>query len=401
MSAVTKYAYIDIVRGIAILAVVLVHVGSILPGLSAVPVALYTYGSLGVQLFFVASALTLCMSMKSRSEDNWTNFYIRRFFRIAPLFYCGIVFYFFWHLLVNYYETGALALSEGDTLLALFQNVFFLHGFSPSNFNYLVPGAWSIGAEVAFYALFPLVFMVVRKGIVPLLTLLAVTWAVSLGVQIVLFNVVSPYLLANGHIFEPWSNYEFTFFYANIFNQLPVFLVGCVCFLLIEVKIGRTHLAVAGLLCFASLLLMTFAPLATNFNGAIFPTLSAIGFGIGVLWLANQKIVHNAVTRWLVHIGQLSFAIYISHFAVVSVLHYTIVRMELEQLVSPVLLLVPLFLIATYVSANIAQLAHILIEQPGIGIGKTIIAHRAQRSLLEISTASGNAAPAANSAPNP
>lgn len=70
MSGTTKYDYIDIVRGVAILAVVLVHVGSILPELSPLPTALYTYGNLGVQLFFVASALTLCMSMRSCSEDN-------------------------------------------------------------------------------------------------------------------------------------------------------------------------------------------------------------------------------------------------------------------------------------------------------------------------------------------
>lgn len=284
--------------------------------------------------------------------------------------------------------------------MALFQNVFFVHGFSPSNFNYLVPGAWSIGAEGAFYALFPFIFIVVRKGIGPLLVLYAVTWAISLGVQIVLFNVASPYLIANGYIGEPWSNYEFSFFYANIFNQLPVFQAGCVCFLLIDAKIGLPHLIVAGLLCLTSLMLMTFPPLATNFNGAIFPTLSAIGFGIGIVWLANQKIVLNSATRWLIHIGRLSFAIYICHFAVVSVLHYGVVSLELEQLISPVLLVVPLFLIGTFVSANIAQLVHVLIEKPGIEMGKMIIARRSERSVIDLNMPTGNPSPRATSPPS-
>ena len=38
-------------------------------------------------MFFVASALTLCLSMRERREAGPWNFYVRRFFRIAPLFY--------------------------------------------------------------------------------------------------------------------------------------------------------------------------------------------------------------------------------------------------------------------------------------------------------------------------
>lgn len=379
MSEPTKYDYIDIVRGLAILAVVFVHSGSILHGLPPFLESAYAYGNLGVQLFFVASALTLCLSMSNRSEEDWYNFYIRRFFRIAPIFYCGMVFYFFWHLLINYHATGTIALSEGDTLVALVQNVLFIHGFSPSNFNYLVPGAWSIGAEVAFYALFPFIFAVVRKGIVPLLTLFIVTWAVSIIGQIVLFNFVSPRLIAEGLISEPLKNDSFSFIYANIFNQLPVFLAGCTAFLLIKSKLDWRHLVVAFLLCLTSQLLQVSAFIHTNFNGALYATLSAMGFAIGVVWLANQPIVHNNMTRWLIRIGKLSFAIYIGHFAIISLLHLAVEKLQLEQRFSSTALLAVLFVVATLSSTKIAEVIHFWIEQPGIALGKKVIAHRAKR----------------------
>lgn len=379
MSKTTKYAYIDIVRGLAILGVIFVHIGSIVPNLPTIPTALFMFGNLGVQLFFVASALTLCLSVSQRQEEDWGNFYLRRFFRIAPIFYCGIVFYFFWHLLKNFHATGTVALSQGDNLVALIENVFFVHGFSPSNFNYLVPGAWSIGAEVAFYALFPFVFLVVRKGIWPLLGLFITTWLVSIIGQLVLFNFISPQLIANGLIVEPLKNDGFGFIYANIFNQLPVFLAGCIAFVLIKTKIGKIHLLLAFLLCLASLMLMIFPPFHTDINGAIYATLAAIGFAIGVVWLANQPLTLTPAKCWLIGIGRLSFAIYISHFAIVSLLHLALEKLQLERFASPTTLLVILFAIATLVSARIAQFVHARIEMPGIEMGKKVIAYRAMR----------------------
>lgn len=379
MSGPKKYDYIDIVRGIAILAVVFVHSGSILHHLPPFLDAAYAYGNLGVQLFFVASALTLCMSMTNRQEADWTNFFIRRFFRIAPIFYCGIIFYFFWHLLINYHETGAIALSEGDTLSALFLNVFFLHGLSPAHFNYLVPGAWSIGAEFAFYALFPFIFVVVRRGIGALLTLFALTWAVSVVGQLLLFNLVSPQLVEAGTISEPLKNDGFSFIYASIFNQLPVFLAGCAAYLLIDTKIRWPHLVLAALLCLTSQMLQVSQAVHSTINGAFYATLSAIGFAIGVVWLANQAIVLNTVNRWLIRIGQLSFAIYIGHFAVISVLHLMVESLDLEERFSSAALLVILFAIATLASTAIAQIIHTRIEQPGIALGKKVIAYRAGR----------------------
>src|SRR5947209_15395493 len=97
-SAPRRIEFIDSLRGLAILGVLLVHAGQATAGLSSAMTKLTTAGQYGVQLFFVASAFTLFLSQDSRKNESHPirNFFIRRFFRIAPLFYVGIGFYLAW-----------------------------------------------------------------------------------------------------------------------------------------------------------------------------------------------------------------------------------------------------------------------------------------------------------------
>src|SRR4051812_26086677 len=86
-----KLSYIDALRGIAVLFVISVHHGMVFRQLPLVQ-SISGFGQMGVQLFFVASAYTLCLSASRRAEPT-KNFYLRRFFRIAPLYYFAIVLY--------------------------------------------------------------------------------------------------------------------------------------------------------------------------------------------------------------------------------------------------------------------------------------------------------------------
>jgi len=79
---ISKLHHIDLLRGVAILMVVFTHVSLMDVGLSEETKVVFTYGHVGVQLFFFLSAYTLCRSMDSRKEKAYLrNFYIRRFFR--------------------------------------------------------------------------------------------------------------------------------------------------------------------------------------------------------------------------------------------------------------------------------------------------------------------------------
>ena len=86
------FDFIDALRGLAFLGVLVHHAVARIPHLNSSVVRVAEQGHEGVELFFLVSALTLFFSLDSRrrSERRPTlNFFIRRFFRIAPLFYIG------------------------------------------------------------------------------------------------------------------------------------------------------------------------------------------------------------------------------------------------------------------------------------------------------------------------
>src|SRR6185437_8663436 len=93
------FLYIDCVRGYAILMVITCHVTYLYPQLPYPIHRLAASGWYGVQLFFLASCVTLLMSwngeVAKHGSVNVINFFIRRFFRIAPAYYAAAVLYYF------------------------------------------------------------------------------------------------------------------------------------------------------------------------------------------------------------------------------------------------------------------------------------------------------------------
>lgn len=93
-----KLAYIQQWRGLAILLVILSHTThhdiSSFIGIGFIDNLIW-FGGHGVTLFFVLSAFTILYSQSKATIDklNKVDFFIKRFFRIAPLYYLGLIFY--------------------------------------------------------------------------------------------------------------------------------------------------------------------------------------------------------------------------------------------------------------------------------------------------------------------
>jgi peptidoglycan/LPS O-acetylase OafA/YrhL len=168
---------IDALRGYAILIVIAVHTLGYVPDLAWPVKRVLTMGFYGVQLFFLASAVTLMMSWH-RSADPFgprsLKFLVRRFFRIAPLYWMAVVFYWF------AYQIQA----EQFSLQLLLATLFFYNAWSPYLIPTVpgwtpVPGGWSIGVEFCFYFTFPLIATLVTS-----LRRALVFVALSLGVML-------------------------------------------------------------------------------------------------------------------------------------------------------------------------------------------------------------------------
>ena len=152
---ISKYKFIDSIRGIAFLGVFACHAASHLThmGCSQGVIRLFYQGGVGVQLFFIASALTLMLSLDARSSGGvhvLRNFFIRRYFRIAPLFYVGAIFY-----AAVFGGNADGRVPKPLTIGSFLSTMTFTHGWNPRWINQVLPGGWSIAVEMTFYLMVP------------------------------------------------------------------------------------------------------------------------------------------------------------------------------------------------------------------------------------------------------
>nr|WP_231503523.1 acyltransferase family protein [Paenibacillus sp. 1-18] len=81
-----KLKFVDTLRALAIIGVLLVHISQHVDGINGWIQKGLSIGAKGVALFYLASAFTLFLSLSRRSGDRTEGisaYLIRRFFRIA------------------------------------------------------------------------------------------------------------------------------------------------------------------------------------------------------------------------------------------------------------------------------------------------------------------------------
>jgi peptidoglycan/LPS O-acetylase OafA/YrhL len=309
--------HVDCLRGYAILMVIACHTAAQFPELPWRFKQLVASGWHGVQLFFLASTLTLLMSYDWERTQfgraNWKHFFLRRFLRIAPAYYLAAVVYTV--------GNGTKVTALGTAMFASFINVHIPFRLGQS----LVPGDWSVSVEFTFYLLFPLVAMrchtVVRATVFLILSLLGAVLA-NTAVLNGLGGCVSGDRLD-----------QFVFF--SFLNQLPVFALANLVYHLAykeaaaaaatgssSVVAPRVHAAaVPGVL--GMLAIAAYLPLPQSF-GMQTPWMP--GFFWTSLWMSvfcvavagdRPRIVIN---RAVAHIGVVSFSAYLWHWLVLTIL---------------------------------------------------------------------------------
>lgn len=167
MQVTAKYANLDLLRALAVLAVYVDHINTVLRFPWSKP-RMWILGRAGVLIFFVHTAYVLMMSMeRTQREDSWAlRFYVRRAFRIYPLSLFFIVLVI--GILVPLGDWPDLHWTKRELLanLPLLQNLFGLpsiHG-----------NMWTLPFEIEMYFFLPLlsVLLVRRASIATLAAIL-------------------------------------------------------------------------------------------------------------------------------------------------------------------------------------------------------------------------------------
>lgn len=358
---IKKYHYIDALRGIAIIGVILIHAGEMQKSIFLESKT--KYGQLGVQLFFVASALTLCLSMEKRgySWPEIKSFFIRRYFRIAPLYYIGILIYFGINLLLaNLQMPNGL---NNYSLKGISANVLFIHGFMPAYNNNIVPGGWSIGSEMAFYCIFPLLYIWLHHKTARYIFDVLVGY-----VLLALLVIVSLSLCC--HLKFIYNN---NFYYNSLFNQLPVFLWG---FLLYkDVKGNIIKNQIYNLILFLAGFLAIYINWKHGWSFSFFliPTFAGMAF-FALGSFLKSAYVRNA---FLERIGQLSFSIYILHWITVWYVFPNLNEYFDNKITKNLYIGFTCdFLLTLTISFLLAKITEKYIEKPGIALADKLLKER-------------------------
>lgn len=357
--------YVDALRGIAILLVVLIHTWQAVPNVSVIAANISMYGQMGVQLFFVASAYTMCISLERRlcEPRNVLSFYIRRFFRIAPLYYFAILIYFFFNILKQIMKTGSFQNVDPYTVPNVAANLLFLHGLIPQANNVIVPGGWSIGTEMLFYLIIPVGIIVIKKYSNNLSSFFALLLASAL------LNVLVQYLILHNIFGLCIENNSFP--YYTLFNQIPVFIIGSGAYFFLykhDSHIGLERLFYVfmfAVLTFFTHYLLTskylIAPIAT-------PITAALSFFFLLAFIRGVK----SIPLWLCNIGKVSYSIYVFHFLFAWYIVPFFMKRQAAFLNADAILTISFVAVCSF-SYFVAILSQNYIERKGIELGKKIV----------------------------
>ena len=178
---------LDVLRGLAVLDVMLYHAVDLVPGLHLRP--LFNRGYTGVDLFFVLSGFLITgILLKSKDEPDYfvyfTNFYARRALRIWPLYYALLIFSFV--LLPWIAPQLKAAIFERSHPWQSFP--FFLQNLMTKGEAFdTLRVTWSLAIEEQFYLVWPLIVWLTPRRMLKYVALAAVAismmvrWSVLIG----------------------------------------------------------------------------------------------------------------------------------------------------------------------------------------------------------------------------
>lgn len=297
---------IQILRGFAILIVVIYHMGIAMPG-----------GFIGVDMFFTISGFVITQLLMREGEtfnsELLNNFYSQRVRRLLPALAVStiatmVLSIFFMSPLGEQQEIAKTARASSffsTNLYFFFQSNYWALTDNP--FRHL----WSLAVEEQFYLIFPFIFICLRKLNCSLNSKKTLMVFVSLGVM----SFIGSYFLSNGYRFTQLPT-RFAFFGTPW--RLWELLAGSVTAIIVAL-VKRTQ--VPKLLSTIALF-MIFWPIFTLNSFTPFPGTAAVFpvLGTAILLFTGSGNIHNRSTRILKpleKLGDVSYSWYLWHWPLI------------------------------------------------------------------------------------
>jgi exopolysaccharide production protein ExoZ len=322
---------LDYLRGLAALGIMIYHYLSWAYGTFESQDLIGRLGVYGVSIFYILSGITLYHVY--HDSFSLKSFFLKRFLRIYPLLWVAMGL----TILIHGYEPTY------ETIFKSFTGLFGLIDWASS----IGTGTWSIGNELTFYLLFPLlIYLAANKK-----TLFTIACLILLAVHLVFTFVI---LTPEKTLADQWVDY------VNPLNQVFFFLGG---FLIGKMEPARY----SRILLIAGAALFIFYPAYGN-TAHIVSGINRIIFTFICLLICysiakTEFNLPNAIHKPLATLGEISYSLYLLHPIVYDL---TVIISERTQLEKNVRLS-----LSFGISLLVSYLSYRYFEKRFIRLGKT------------------------------
>jgi peptidoglycan/LPS O-acetylase OafA/YrhL len=339
---------IEFSRGLAALMVMISHYAYMVTEGRTVLNFLWT----GVDLFFVISGFVFAKLIIS-AKINLSYFFIRRFFRIYPLYFVALLIYF------------CLANSHSDKINYFIHHLFFLQtSTSKTEAFFFNPAFWSLPVEVEFYLLIPILgyFMRFKHS-------LLMIFIISLILKLVLIlqstaGEIDIYAILGVHLT----------------GILPEFLIGVFLYQWVvythihcsDLYFKRLLFSITLFFGLMSLLLLSLFFVWYGDNGlqnykifgGFYNLFCAMSYSLILFSLSfiNHNTIPKYLTTMMITLGMISYPVYLLHNAIPKLVDLIDLNLTSNML----------FLFCIMITLMVSFIFHKLIEEPSRIYGRKL-----------------------------
>lgn len=332
------------------------------------------FGWTGVDLFFVLSGFLissqLFRTMQTQGRVDFRSFFIKRFFRILPLYWAVLAIYF---LLPAFHEREALP--------PLYKFLTFTQNFG---LNLRLQGtfshAWSLCVEEHFYLALPVVLTllyaagIIKRGI----WLLPVLFLFGIGIRHYGWTQLYEPSLDTGDSGINWYRY----IYYPTYNRLDGLQTGVAIAALyvyrplVFERVARfgNLLVVAGLLVLTGAYFLCYEEHSYAASVFGFPVV-ALGYGLLVIGAVSPAcFLYKWRSRATALIATLSYGIYLTHKGVIHITQNLLSGVDADSNV--------MLLVCMGVCVAVAFITYKLVEQPFMTLRGKLLKHSHHNVIL-------------------
>lgn len=340
-------------RGFAALLIVMFHFSFMYIGKVEPYNMVFLNGGFGVDLFFLISGFII--TYVTAKKGNVAGFFLKRFFRIYPLFLFILVISSIFLVRYNVHPIWTMIKS----------GMFILQDYNrpaPAfDYNFIGP-AWTLSYEIWFYFVFGMAMMINHKHRVLIASTILIAQVFLLQLTFTgSVSLNSSYVAALGD--SSYVDHALKFFSTTLHLEFLLGMWLCEAFIRGWMKVRNAISCPMIMLLLALSGWLYFSDIVEGYGLTEFYLIALPLFFAIIMYESNFKISESRVLQFF---GNISFSIYITHFFIMYLLlehppYYWSEASNLTKLVT-----------STLIAIAFAYILHRLVELPFIKIGKKI-----------------------------